>query len=69
MKNIENISNFLNKEEMINFFKINMARNYDVINLTEQKRVKRNKILDAVAMVAFFAATVLTTILIIENYY
>ena len=60
---------FLNEEEMINFFKKNKSQNYNVANLTEQKRIRRNKMLDNIAMVSFFAATVLTTILIIENYY
>lgn len=60
---------FLNEEEMINFFKKNKSQNYNVANLTEQKRIKRNKILDNIAIFSFFAATVLTTILIIENYY
>ena len=60
---------FLNEEEMINFFKKNKVQNYSLTNLTEQKRIKRNKIVDAVALVCFFAATVLTTILIIENNY
>ena len=42
---------------------------YKITNLTKQKRIKRNKILDTIAIVCFFAATVLSTILIIENYY
>ncbi len=60
---------FLNEEELTNFFKKNKVQNYNIVNLTEQKRIKRNKMLDTIAMVAFFFATVLTTILIIENYY
>jgi len=60
---------FLNEEELTNFFKKNKVQNYDIINLTEQKRIKRNKILDTISIVSFFAATVLSTILIIENYY
>ena len=60
---------FLNEEETTNFFKKNKVQNYDIRNLTEQKRIKRNKILDAVLLVCFFAATILTTILIIENNY
>lgn len=60
---------FLNEEELTNFFKKNKVQNYSIVNLTEQKRIRRNKILDTIAIFSFFAATVLTTILIIENYY
>jgi len=64
-----NATYFLNEEELINFFKKNRVQNYSITNLTEQKRIKRNKILDNIAIVCFFGATVLSTILIIENYY
>tara|TARA_R100001463_G_scaffold114872_1_gene170068 strand:+ start:668 stop:895 length:228 start_codon:yes stop_codon:yes gene_type:complete len=60
---------FLNEEEKTNFFKQNKVQNYSIINLTEQKRKRINKILDTISFVCFFGATVLTTILIIENYY
>ena len=60
---------FLNDEETANFFVKNKAQNYSITNLTKQKRIKRNKILDTIAFVCFFAATVLSTILIIENNY
>ena len=60
---------FLNEEEKENFFKKNKLQNYKEDNLTELKRIKRNKILDNIAVVCFFAATVLSIILIIENYY
>ena len=60
---------FLNEEELTNFFKKNKVQNYNIINLTEQKRIRANKIFDAVAIVSFFFATVLATILIIENNY
>ena len=60
---------FLNEEELTNFFKKNKVQNYNIVNLTEQKRIRANKIFDAVALVSFFAATILSTILIIENYY
>ena len=60
---------FLNEEELTNFFKKNKVQNYNIVNLTEQKRIKRNKILDAVLLVCFFGATVLATILIIEYNY
>ena len=60
---------FLNEEELTNFFKKNKVQNYDIINLTEQKRIRATRIFDTISFVCFFAATVLTTILIIENYY
>ena len=60
---------FLNEEELTNFFKKNKVQNYDIVNLTELKRIRVNKIFDTISFVCFFAATILTTILIIENYY
>ena len=60
---------FLNEEEKEKFFIKNKVQNYDIINLTELKRIKRNKILENIAIVCFFAATILSTILIIEKYY
>jgi len=60
---------FLNEEELINFFKKNKVQNYDIINLTELKRIKRNKILDTIQLSTLFIAIILTTILIIENNY
>jgi len=66
---------FLNEEEKENFFTKNCYQSksglvkYDIVNLTELKRIKRNKILDTIAIVCFFGATVLSIILIIENYY
>ena len=60
---------FLNEEEKTNFFKKNKVQNYNIINLSDQKRIRANKILDTIVLFSFFAATVLTTILIIENYY
>ena len=66
---------YLNEEEKHAFFLQNCyqsssgAIRYDIINLTEQKRIRINKILDTIAIVCFFAATILSTILIIEKYY
>ena len=66
---------FLNEEEKEIFFTKNCYQSksgiirYDILNLTEQKRIKRNKILDNIQLVCFFALTILLTILIIENYY
>ena len=64
-----NKSYFLNEEEKEKFFIKNKVQNYNIINLTEQKRIKRNKILDNIALVCFYAATILSIILIIEKYY
>lgn len=60
---------FLNEEEKTNFFIKNKVQNYKEVNLTELKRIKRNKILDKIALVSFYAATILSVILIIEKYY
>ena len=60
---------FLNEEETTNFFKKNKVQNYNIVNLTEKQRIKRNKILNTIAIVCFFGATILSTILIIEKYY
>ena len=57
---------FLNEEELTNFFKKNKMQNYDITNLTEQKKIK---IVDTVLLICFFSATVLSTMLIIEKYY
>ena len=64
-----NKSYFLNDEETTNFFLKNKAQNYDIINLSELKRIRVKKILDNIQFVCFFALTILTTILIIEKYY
>ena len=60
---------FLNEEEKTNFFIKNKVQNYNILNLTEKQRIKRNKILDNIAIVSFFGATVLSVVLIIEKYY
>jgi len=60
---------FLNEEEKTNFFKKNKLQNYDIINLSELKRIRRNDILDNIVLLCFFGTFLLTTILIIEKYY
>ena len=60
---------FLNEEEKTNFLIKNKVQNYNILNLTEKQRIKRNKILDNIAIVSFFGATVLSVVLIIEKYY
>jgi len=60
---------FLNEEEKTNFFKKNKVQNYNIINLSELKRIKRNDIIDNIVLLCFFGTFLLTTILIIEKYY
>ncbi len=60
---------FLNEVEKTNFFKKNKVQNYNIINLTELKRMRYNKILDTIQISTLFIATILSTILIIEKYY
>ena len=60
---------FLNEEEKEKFFKKNKLQNYNIINLTEQKRIKRNKILDTIQLSTLFIAVIITIIVIIEKYY
>ena len=60
---------FLNEEELTNFFKKNKVQNYDIINLTELKRIRVNKILDTIQLTTLFLAVVVTVVLIIVNYY
>jgi len=60
---------FLNEEEKEKFFIKNKVQNYNIINLTELKRIKINKILDKIQLSTLFIATVLSIILIIEKYY
>jgi len=60
---------FLNEKEKANFFIKNKLQNYNETNLTEQRRIRINKMLDNIAIVCFFGATILSIILIIEKYY
>jgi len=59
---------FLNEEELIIFFKKNRDQNYSITNLTKAKAKKINKMLDVVAYLCVFAASVLATLLYIQNY-
>ena len=63
-----NATYFLNEEELINFFKKNSVQNYSITNLTKQKRVRINKVLDLVAHLAILGASILATLLYIQNY-
>ena len=59
---------FLNEKEKINFFTKNKVQNYNEINLTEQKRIRRNKMLDVVAHLCIIGASILATLIYIQNY-
>ena len=61
-------THFLNEEEKTNFFIKNKVQNYNEINLTEQKRIRINKMLDVVAQLAIVGASILATLLYIQNY-
>ena len=63
-----NATYFLNEEELINFFKKNSVRNYSITNLTKQKRTRINKILDVVVYFCIIGASILATLLYIQNY-
>jgi hypothetical protein len=63
-----NATYFLNEEELITFFKKNRVQNYSITNLTKQKRTRTNKMLDLLAHLCVIGASVLATLLYIQNY-
>ena len=63
-----NATYFLNEKELITFFKKNKVQNYSITNLSKQKRKRINKILDVVAHLCIIGASVLGTLLYIQNY-
>ena len=63
-----NATYFLNEKEKINFFIKNKVQNYNEVNLTEQKRIRTNKMLDVVAHLCILGASILATLLYIQNY-
>ena len=63
-----NATYFLNEEELITFFKKNKVQNYSITNLSKQKRKRINKILDVVAHLCIIGASILGTLLYIQNY-
>ena len=63
-----NATYFLNEEELINFFKKNSVQNYSITNLTKQKRTRTNKMLDVVVHFCIIGASILATLLYIQNY-
>jgi len=59
---------FLNEKEKKNFFTKNKVQNYNEVNLTEQKRIRTNKMLDVVAHLCIIGASILATLIYIQNY-
>jgi len=59
---------FLNEKEKTNFFIKNKEQNYNEINLTKERAKRRNKMLDVVAQLAIVGASILATLLYIQNY-
>jgi len=67
-------THFLNEEEKTNFFLQNCyqsrtgAVKYDIYNLTEAKARRINKMLDVVVHFCIIGASVLATLIYIQNY-
>jgi len=68
-----NATYFLNEKEYQTFFNVNSLYKdgqfkYEVYNLTKAKAKRKAKILDLLAHLCVFAASVLATLLYIQNY-
>ena len=59
---------FLNEKEKTNFFIKNKEQNYNEINLTKERAKRINKLLDVVAHLAIVGASILATLIYIQNY-
>ena len=64
---------FLNENEKETFFKINYLYKdgdykYDVYNLSEEKAKRKDKMLDVLAHLSIIGASVLITLMYIQNY-
>ena len=59
---------FLNEKEKTNFFIKNKEQNYNEINLTKERAKRINKMLDVVAQLAIVGASILATLIYIQNY-
>ena len=59
---------FLNEKEKTNFFIKNKLQNYNEINLTKERAKRRNKMLDVVAHFCIVGASILATLIYIQNY-
>jgi len=68
-----NATYFLNEEQYQTFFNVNSLYKdgefkYEVYNLTKAKAKRNAKMLDVLAHLCVFAASVLATLLYIQNY-
>ena len=59
---------FLNEKEKTNFFIKNKEQNYNEINLTKERAKRTNKMLDVVAHFCIIGASILATLIYIQNY-
>ena len=59
---------FLNEKEKTNFFIKNKLQNYNEINLTKERAKRINKLLDVVAHLCIVGASILGTLIYIQNY-
>ena len=59
---------FLNEKEKTNFFIKNKLQNYNEINLTKERAKRRNKMLDVIAHLCIIGASILSTLIYIQNY-
>tara|TARA_R110002073_G_scaffold107859_1_gene242684 strand:+ start:306 stop:548 length:243 start_codon:yes stop_codon:yes gene_type:complete len=64
---------FLNEKQKETFFKINSIYKdgefqYDIYNLTKAKAIRINKMLDLLAHFCIIGASILATLLYIQNY-
>ena len=59
---------FLNEKEKKNFFTKNKVQNYNETNLTKERAKRINKMLDVVAQLAIIGASILATLIYIQNY-
>ena len=62
------VTYFLNEKEKTNFFIKNKEQNYNEINLTKARAKIINKMLDVVAHLAIVGASILATLIYIQNY-
>jgi len=59
---------FLNEKEKKNFFIKNKLQNYNETNLTKERAKRINKMLDVVANLSIVGASILATLIYIQNY-
>ena len=61
-------THFLNEKEKKNFFIKNKLQNYNETNLTKERAKRINKMLDVVAQLSIVGASILATLIYIQNY-